>query len=974
MAEEITLLESFDHGPTGWRNYDTYDPALRESIHNQRHVDLRDFMPGSVENWNLTGTVAPRSGNGNIRSFRENFTAGSIDVTSSRANGAGVDMKTGFEDTDHFSVAFPNFPLSSINLASSYIRFRCDDSSYTLALSATVFLNNSVVPMTNGNSEFRVPLSSIIYQNSFDPTHVTSILMHFVTTASGVIEINAVRTLAANWRFGGLDMNTLDKSLRLSPNRTGGTAADFTQPILWHSAEPAGENDPRPIDANFVVPFQTSTATTGTNRISLYFRELTEDFMTQLDLDGMTQAELNGRPQPDVGQAKYNQRTIGELNRYKISELNDETIFSLERTPDFLSASWIEFTLQWGTINKISLQDTEGNGYSFDFTTLTTGTNYVFATFLEENKARAALYKVGSDGSYVSTVFDTTMINDDTAFQRRKGRMGWYANLNDGDSRILAIAPNGITYAEYRSLPYTSQTPVVGSELFATNSPANELFEEFVVLAPSQVTVNRDTTKSLSGESWRVDAPVDIGNTKFYTQPLIITDYANSIIEFDLFVPSSVKNPVLKTTVKGFNFGETYRLITPSIYGDQWQHIRIDFLFGTPVILTGLIQIEFMLTTDSDSAVAYWIDNMSVRERTVIWDGRAVVDDPWKSNDAKWQHFRDNYARESGGIVFDKRGANLQVRGRARKQTATISRVQYKPRYAELGRAVDSAIPLPPTYEYINLISNPNGDSTIGWQGISGNTLTAATDGGSPALQNVGTGTRNVYLQTQATSIPWVAGTRYFVAVQTRRSTANLNFDISVGLAVWDSAVPTNVTYGAFGAHFSNINTSYVEISFATTLSAATIASLGYTAPRIGLVLDWISFLAAGNTTFMKRATLVAFPDTTPFPVQPAIAFDGNTSNAQWLGAPPSQSKLTMNPFYSPPVISYTATNAGLVVTLTATTNKPIINYEWNFGDGEKGIGQKVVHTFPTSGVYPVSLVATDSYGNQETYLNTVAV
>ncbi|MDX6583753.1 MAG: endo-chitodextinase [Solirubrobacterales bacterium] len=48
--------------------------------------------------------------------------------------------------------------------------------------------------------------------------------------------------------------------------------------------------------------------------------------------------------------------------------------------------------------------------------------------------------------------------------------------------------------------------------------------------------------------------------------------------------------------------------------------------------------------------------------------------------------------------------------------------------------------------------------------------------------------------------------------------------------------------------------------------------------------------------------------------------------------------------------------------------------YEWDFGDGTKGFGDVVSHSFPTPGIYPVKLTVTDSHANTSTLIQQVMV
>jgi hypothetical protein len=88
----------------------------------------------------------------------------------------------------------------------------------------------------------------------------------------------------------------------------------------------------------------------------------------------------------------------------------------------------------------------------------------------------------------------------------------------------------------------------------------------------------------------------------------------------------------------------------------------------------------------------WWIDNASIFTRTVAWEGRAVVENAWASNDARWTPFQNVVNRPGGGILFTRRGTDLQVRAKGLAQTATISRINFKAKYAELGNFKPSKV------------------------------------------------------------------------------------------------------------------------------------------------------------------------------------------------------------------------------------------------------------------------------------------
>ena len=51
-----------------------------------------------------------------------------------------------------------------------------------------------------------------------------------------------------------------------------------------------------------------------------------------------------------------------------------------------------------------------------------------------------------------------------------------------------------------------------------------------------------------------------------------------------------------------------------------------------------------------------------------------------------------------------------------------------------------------------------------------------------------------------------------------------------------------------------------------------------------------------------------------------------------------------------------------------------IITYEWDFGDGENGVGQDVTHTYTSPGTYNVKLTVTDNSGLTGTAVETISI
>lgn len=714
------LNEEFNNPQGIWSNYDAYDASLREAIRDQKHIDIRDFnsadfaAPLSVldlskfemsdldgsdvselddplhvlipgEHWTV-GTNAILATHNYWRVLAVTLSAGTI-TTSSVID--PIDLLTGFEDDDFISLALPSFPAASITQSSSFIDLTSNEAgNFTVGPTASVALSASSVALTAADSEFRV-LRSAFNQNDIDLSAVTGVRFRIDATGAATLRFASLRLLSKDWQFGAVDLNTRRGTLvrTVSTNADPIKALDFSQPIVWRSAEVPGENDPKPIDMNIAVAFNTGSRA-GSNSISIYGRELTEDFMQQIDLNGLNQAALTGRQQPDLGTAAYNPRLQTDLEPFDQDRLSGLTQFDLERTPDYLSASWIQFVAQWSsTDTQVSIVNTEGDGYNFNLgTALSTNANYVLVFELRDTAARAAIFPLGSRGQIIFTapVFDSTLIDDDFAYKRRKGRFGWHANLADGDAYVESIRFRSASYGEYRSLPYESVTPVIGAELLAEASPIIDLFTEFGPTDPS-IVVESDREISVSGESYRV---TDYGTYTYQglqSNRFDITDFDQTEILLDVYYPSTTDQEATLEFYLQNQYNYLISLPRPKIYPDQWQTIRLK-ASSSHLAQTGLYRL--IVVQNKPVNLNWWVDNVRIFERTVSWHGRAVVEDPWAATEDDWTPFQNAFNRDFGGILFQGRERNLQIRGVGHKQDAKVTKVQFKPKYADLGRFV----------------------------------------------------------------------------------------------------------------------------------------------------------------------------------------------------------------------------------------------------------------------------------------------
>jgi PKD repeat protein len=78
-------------------------------------------------------------------------------------------------------------------------------------------------------------------------------------------------------------------------------------------------------------------------------------------------------------------------------------------------------------------------------------------------------------------------------------------------------------------------------------------------------------------------------------------------------------------------------------------------------------------------------------------------------------------------------------------------------------------------------------------------------------------------------------------------------------------------------------------------------------------------------------------------------------------------------------VFSPTAPLVGQEIYFNASASKPgigrtIVNYEWDFGTGARGVGALVKNTYSAAGTYVVTLLVTDDVGQQATKSQSVTV
>jgi hypothetical protein len=727
LAEEFTEHE--------WTYYDSYEAETKDQLAFQRHVDVRTFVPTSEEKWT--------KGIFGYTTVVQEFPALTLAVEGTTESESStpshpINLLTGFSDSDYFTFALPKFPLEDINTVQSKIEITSDPEGHcsNSKLTAVVSLSESIKPIIEGDSQFIVERSTL-EQNEINLAAVTGVRIKIVCESgkSGTVYIMGIKLVLApneghpGWVVSTVDFDNWNGTLR-KPSPLDGDVTNeplLDQGILWKADLLPGYNDPKPVNAEFGIVINPGSQI-GHNEVVLYLRQEPLIFQTQLDLIGVTQSQLDGLPQPDLGTEEYMPRTVGEFDKQPMSRFDHlETMEDLERlsVPNPVEESWITFTLKWGEgETKAILTNSVLPGYIFPkVPKMDNNTEYLMVCSLEDSSARMRIFALNKDKSVAQEpLWDSTLIEDDGVFRRRQGRIGWKAIIEDNDAYIHSIRPRSVVFAEYKSAPLLSFTPVDGAQLFANFTGNEKLWNHGFNITPTEskgVILTRDKSRTLSGESFRVDTNGTERDVGITTDLIEFIDFTQAEVRFFIWFagesrtvetvedkhqasfPSPHKFPSFFPSKGYITFNQemlnniTAQLVSeegtviplpmPELETNQWQEVTIR-LPTNEIVQTGKYYVQILQPTLIASS--WWIDNISIFERSVQWSARSVVSDAWNSNYAPWTDFREIVNVNRKGILLSPRGKELQLRARALRQNATIKTPKIIPRYAKLGRLV----------------------------------------------------------------------------------------------------------------------------------------------------------------------------------------------------------------------------------------------------------------------------------------------
>jgi hypothetical protein len=779
----VPLTEEFDDPFGRLVYYDARDTAAQNALAARQHINIRSFtyaaaprieminldtiQVSDLDNYRVGNSASaldlesPRIldaevwSSGTIASdpTRRNFTMLSLtcpagQTTTTVSNYRAVDLETGFDDSSVLSVVVPDFPMGDIDLAHSY--FDITEGSNTVSLR----FSDSTVQSAWGNNERIWPRSEL--GSILRPTRIG---FRFKAINPTTVRIAAIRLRLQDRDISNMSVNTTRQRYVPSIDRLLG---DNPMPTLYRGT--GADDDPMPIDINLGIGFFTGAAIAD-DRIDIYLRERREDFIQMVDINATTMAAMDGKPLPDFGRAMYTTRPQEDLDTYgqsdpdaggPLSGLDDYTQWELERLPDTISQAYTKISLTWGTLgNHLTIANSEthtGNEYAIT-PNLLANTYYVLKIYLRESSIRAVIHQADDYGRVITSnvVGDTDTIYDDFMLKRRKGRFGWNIDLGDGNAWVSNIATADTVFKEFLSHPLESITPVAGARLQTTATANRQFPVGLVAHNNANLTVNPGATDSVDDDSIQVNAFTPLDGAK--TTPILIDTFEETVATFDIYIPAIIRAQ-----------GTTIRLGLLNAIGALIP-LTMDPIEATDTWITQRIELGEASAQETGSYRLYWyqtgaeeifwqLRNVSIRQRQVKWEARSMPDDPWGIQTTDWVPFKDLVNDPRSGVVFGRRGTQLQVRAQALSHTASIDKLYILPKYAELGGFkwagswetvnMRKASPTHPTPRIVSITPTAGAVSFI----IDGNTYNWPATSSSPAAYYYHTDTSLTFTAT----------------------------------------------------------------------------------------------------------------------------------------------------------------------------------------------------------------------------------
>lgn len=530
---------------------------------------------------------------------------------------------------------------------------------------------------SGGYIYFEKPLSSFT-GGQFSLRGVTGVRIKLVSDGSpgpaGQFVILSMRAVKISdptiWTKSRLDINTIRGGMTV-PVNTGGNPdtsgyTRFPPLIRGNTTSLTGQEDPKPSDGALSIRFRTGAFAVAhdPNRIQLYFRENPNDYIAPTVQSFM------------VGELEFGKDFIS-LSRYAVRRHFDGV--------DWLDdpVGGLVDTIQTATTAPgVGLKPTPGT-----LAPLKANTNYLFQAEVQNNGFRLVVYEL-DDGGVINFAHFETGFDFEPEWIRQGGRVGWWADLNDYDVVIDYFRSSSTAFSILRTVVFRSHTPVVGAQLVVNSSGAQQLFNEFVSRNNVDL-LDIDVTRVQDKKSYRFTGKGQNAVNGIKSNPATFDDWENMFLEFDIWLPSDMaKDPFRRPKLylidpqDGGNIGgpsvigEINYIATPN--GFTHNKINLGSLTFRPV---GSYEVHLVSTNPHSNT--WWVSDMKIGRRTVIWEARAIAN-------GDWTPFAEMINDPRLAIHFgrDGRGKELQLQARALSPDAWISEYRVMPKYAQPGRII----------------------------------------------------------------------------------------------------------------------------------------------------------------------------------------------------------------------------------------------------------------------------------------------
>jgi hypothetical protein len=420
----------------------------------------------------------------------------------------------------------------------------------------------------------------------------------------------------------------------------------------------------------------TNGTTASSHLANSYVLSYTTDGVYQINLGGITSAGLTQKNLTEI------------INLKQISYLGTKVRWykSDSALPD--GSDGITF--------QIIISDELSNIFKFE---TKQSLNYwrnktlVFKSTALDDKVQCKLFELKNNQLYL--IFDTGLVKSDL-FHRTRGEFGWSAELEDGCARIRNIKSGGGIYAEYKSSPINSFTPVRGAQIFTNQSEDYELV--------SGITANKWTTttgtityeKNPDNTSKPIYVITNNGQNVWQglqTNLFKIENFEDIYMTFDIQMPSDSGGII--AFLYDENNNKIFRLNVPSFNRDKWDFVKL--IAYNDQFLPGYYKLV-IAQNNYDIGTSWKIKNISIKNRVLNWHMRSFMNNPWQADSENWiqnkltnnipiNHFTKS-SNKNDGALFAKYGSGLQVRAQAINPYAEITNFDVQPSYATLGNFV----------------------------------------------------------------------------------------------------------------------------------------------------------------------------------------------------------------------------------------------------------------------------------------------